>query len=174
MLVIGLLSFRGNVSCINDGISRLPFLYGKAWSSCVLVQGIRRRSSMWSYLGSMWFPLVIQCLKSGLESAGEISLYRSWFGSVNGQDELGWLVCMSGVSLHLFLCVVVRLHGCCIYMYLIRIYTLPDSQYKSFYEHLYQCDGSLSTLSLLRSDCYISVTALPLPVTLTDTIDRLY
>lgn len=73
------------------------------------------------------------------------------------------------------MCVVVRVHGCCIYMCLIRIYTLCDSQYKSFYEHLYQSDGSLCTLDLLRSDCYISVTALPLRVTPTDEdIDRLY
>lgn len=60
-------------------------------------------------------------------------------------------------------------------MCLIQIYTLCDSQYKSFYEHLYQCDGSPSTLALLRSDCYISVTALPLLGTLTDEDrDRLY
>lgn len=68
-----------------------------------------------------------------------------------------------------------RVHGCCIYMCLIRIYTLCDSQYKSLYEHLYQSDGSLGTLALLGSDCYISVTALPLLVTLTDQDkDRLY
>lgn len=60
-------------------------------------------------------------------------------------------------------------------MCLIRIYTLCDSQYKSFYEHLYQSDGSLAILSLLGSDCCISVTALPLLVTLADdNIDRVY
>lgn len=66
-------------------------------------------------------------------------------------------------------------HGCSIYMCLIQIYTLCDSQYKSFYEHLYQSDGSLGTLALLGSDCYISVTALRLPVILTsEDTDRLY
>lgn len=79
------------------------------------------------------------------------------------------------LSLQLYLCVVVRVHGCRIYMCPIRIYTLCDSQYKSFYEHLYQSDGSLGTLALLGSDCYISVTALPFLVTLADKdIDRLY
>ena len=61
------------------------------------------------------------------------------------------------------------------YMCLIRIYTLCDSQYKSFYEHLYQSDGSLGTSALLGSDCYISVTALHLLGTLTDEdTDKLY
>lgn len=67
------------------------------------------------------------------------------------------LVCMC-----VCVCCRVHVHGCCIYMCLIGIYTLCDSQYKSFYEHLYQSDGSLDTLALFGSDCYISVTALPL------------
>lgn len=78
-------------------------------------------------------------------------------------------------AMHPFNCfcaAVVPVHGCCIYMRPIRIYTLSDSQYKCFYEHLYQSDGCLGTLSLLRSDCYISVTALPFLVTLTD--DNIY
>lgn len=92
-------------------------------------------------------------------------------------QELGLCecVCVTCQSLHLYLCVAVGVHGCCIYMWPIRIYTPHDSQYKSFYEHLYQSDGSLGTLALLGSDCYISVTALPLLVTLTEEdIDRLY
>lgn len=60
------------------------------------------------------------------------------------------------------------MHGRCIYIWLIGIYTLRDSQYKSFYEHLYQPDGSRSTAALFGSDCYISVTALPLLITLTE------
>lgn len=65
-------------------------------------------------------------------------------------------------------CVTVHVCCCCIYMCLIIIYTLDDSQYKSFYEHLYQSDGRLCTLALFRSDCYISVTVLPSLRTLSD------
>lgn len=169
MLVIGL-------CCLSKGmwaalmISMLPVLCVKTGSSSVSMRSIR--GSLWirSYLGSMWFPLVIQYLKSKPESVGEITQIR--VGLVAYKVKMnGAGVCVRVIHL----CVTVHVHWCCIYMCLIPIYTLCDSQYKSFYEHLYQSDGSLGTLGLLRSDCYISVTALPLLGTLTDEdIDRLY
>lgn len=83
------------------------------------------------------------------------------------------------MSVHQFLCMLVymclSLYACGIYICLIRIYMLCDSQYKSFYEHLYQSDGAPSTLALFRSDCCINVTVLPLHLALRDSdIDRLY
>lgn len=51
-----MLTFRGNVSCSNDGISCLPVLCSKTWSSFVWTRGIRGRPWIWSYLRPMWFP----------------------------------------------------------------------------------------------------------------------
>lgn len=56
-----------------DRMHRLPVHRGKTWSSFILVHPLENATWMWSYLGPMWFPLVIQFLKSEPESAGEIS-----------------------------------------------------------------------------------------------------
>lgn len=87
------------------------------------------------------------------------------FGSANSEDECGGTH-LSDVSFSLSVSmrVGVTAHGCFIYIFLISsIYS--DSQYKSFYEDVYLSDGRLGTVALLRSDCYISPTALPLVVT---------
>ena len=91
------------------------------------------------------------------------------------EQELVHMCVLVCLSICFCVCVCVLVHGCCIYMCPIGIYILCDSQYKSFYEHLYQSDESLGTLALFRSDCYISVTAPRLLMTLTDgDTDRLY
>lgn len=45
-----MLTFRGNVSCSNEGISCPPVLCSKTWSSLVWTRSIRGRPWIWSYL----------------------------------------------------------------------------------------------------------------------------
>lgn len=75
---------------------------------------------IWSYL--RWLFLVMLDPKSVPESVGVIT--------------------QTNVSV----CVCLLVHRGCISICPIRIYTLRDSQYKSFYEHLYRRDGTFGTL----------------------------
>lgn len=64
---------------------------------------------------------------------------------MNGAGTWRWGAHVTG-SVSPICAFVVHVLGCRICMCLIGIYTLCDSQYKSFYEHLYHSDGSLGTL----------------------------
>lgn len=103
-----MLTFRGNVSCSNEGISCPPVLCSKTWSSLVWTQSIRGRPWIWSYL----CPMI-----SSRHPPPQIwTRITRWDQLVQSHKvkinlaRLGSCTCTPGPFLHLLLLVIVRAH----------------------------------------------------------------